>query len=137
MQIIINLIINFFQNVNWSTVRIQKPVFVPQLDDWKDTSYFDGTFLFSVSPFTSFFLLHCFFLICLLFLYSLFIFFFLFFFFLYCLFSFFFLRYHCGSFTDLITLQQEKNFGQSGHQWMITQITTMTTKMKISMISGL
>ncbi len=30
------------QNINWKTVRIQKPPFVPKPQDSKDTSYFDA-----------------------------------------------------------------------------------------------
>jgi len=32
----------FFKNVNWNTVRTQKPLFVPKPDDWRDTSYFEA-----------------------------------------------------------------------------------------------
>jgi len=32
----------FFKSVNWATVRIQKPVFVPKPDNYSDTSYFDA-----------------------------------------------------------------------------------------------
>ncbi|EGG22420.1 protein serine/threonine kinase [Cavenderia fasciculata] len=32
----------FFKDINWSTIRTQKPFFVPVLEDLQDTSYFDA-----------------------------------------------------------------------------------------------
>lgn len=32
----------FFKGINWTTVRTQKPIFVPKPDNAQDTSYFDA-----------------------------------------------------------------------------------------------